>query len=453
MLLLAREEDNVIVNALVPALTVRWSRNEVEPDHNPLDGIQRDQFHGEEGNDVDFAEHDFVHDANKVFVNDPARFTPPGACLVSPLVTTANVPDDSSAQIQIYHAVTNAIVATIANLTVRGGRVVQPGTGEPPQLSFRAAQNPWREWTAPFFYFRATVTVDDVPVVAETSRDHANAAAHCLRVKYWHACVVDSSATMGSSLRRIATRTAQELRAVSSSFVYVVDFAVGSASTRMAGSALRNTYSAIVCAHGKVKGRHVRGDAPLVNSAWIRDGEDPQKYRSQVDIAFGVLDDRAAANQGVVPSVPRYLLYLSSCFAGWEPSLANAIIARGCQYVIAFKKMIYAPNAEAMATKFYRRWAGTNKLDPTRIPDAFLEASADYRFIMEPVLYEQGRATQPAYASERVGDDLGSVLDYLSEHGRGGVLPLPPAVESLVASLVDFGFFSFRSISNRPGPL
>lgn len=447
MILLAREDENVVRNDNRPTVTARWEVDHVEPDHNPANGVQQSAFNGEAGAGPGFAEFDFLHDPNKVFANDPPRFTPPAECLVQLIADTQRVPDNSVARIQVYHAPSDTQVADLANLTVVNGQVVDPATRGRPRLSFRAAQDPWRTWNQPFFYFHVRVTVQNGPVDAETSRDFANHADRCLRVDYWHAALVDSSETMGFALRRAATRVSQEIGAVARGRTYVVDLARGTAPTPVTASVLRNTYSAIVCAHGKVKNRNARGYAPLTPDGRVQDGVNPIHCQSLVSVSAGVLSDQTVPG---LPSVPKYLTYLNSCFAGFERSLADAFIAAGCRYVIAFKKIIYAPNAEAMATKFYRRWARTDGLDPARIPDAFMEASVDYRFIMEPVLYSNGAARQPDYASERL-QTLDDILDYMAE--RGTSAPLPPEVESFVTSLVDFGFFAFRSIFNRPTAL
>ena len=83
-------------------------------------------------------------------------------------------------------------------------------------------------------------------------------------------------------------------------------------------------------------------------------------------------------------------LFSSTCLTGWESSFADALIARGCRNVIAFRVTIPDSEAPKFANKFYTKWANDYKLDPEKIPDCFFEYASDHYDNMRPVLFGSG---------------------------------------------------------------
>jgi hypothetical protein len=93
------------------------------------------------------------------------------------------------------------------------------------------------------------------------------------------------------------------------------------------------------------------------------------------------------SNPGQVPNVPRYLVYIDTCDAGFEPALGNAFVSRGTQNVIAFGMSIPDSEARQMARDFHNKWSGIHKCNPAKIADVFNEVSPPHATTMRPVLF------------------------------------------------------------------
>jgi len=133
------------------------------------------------------------------------------------------------------------------------------------------------------------------------------------------------------------------------------------------GSLVRNTYSFVQASHGEV---------------------------ARLSLGGGTIRPADVQRSDDVPSVPRYLVFLSCCHAGAKPDLANAFLARGTRYVIAFGKKVADRIVRQFSKDFYESWVKTHKCDPDSIPDVFYATSAPYVGDLRPVLFGDG-ASQP----------------------------------------------------------
>jgi hypothetical protein len=332
-----------------PSLTVQWSKPKVTPNHNsswppaspPTDSI-------------------------------------PAEALVVLQADTTNVPDGVGASITIYGGAGN--VETLAKLEVRGGTVVDPATGKPPQWRARAKHNLWNPWNKPFYNF--SCEVDYQGLSSSTDKEKKPP----LRLLYWHMCVAESSTLAG--VLPECNSVAGILNGVADSKAKVQNLTTENITLAQYGSLLRNTYVFHQASHGNALKRSDGSSIP-------EDDPGESKYRkaewrSVVHITPGPrFGDAEVKTKASILSVPKYLFYSSTCLTGWEPSFANAMIARGTRNVIAFRRTIPDDEAPEMAKKFYKSWAKTN-LNPAKIPDCFLKAGADHYKNMKPILYGAG---------------------------------------------------------------
>jgi len=170
------------------------------------------------------------------------------------------------------------------------------------------------------------------------------------------------------------------------------------------GSVLRNTYAYHHASHGDIVDRRTGAQLNVPsNPPNVPVGN----WRSVVVLGQTNLGDAEVNQAGNVPSVPRYLVYMDTCVAGWEPSLGNAFVNRGTQNYLAFRMYIPDGAARQMARRFYRKWAGTYKCDPARIPQVFWDIAAAYYGSMRPVLMGQGGG---AIARRRATNQLNAAL-------------------------------------------
>jgi hypothetical protein len=343
-----------------PTLTVRWSKAEVTPDHNstwPPASAPTD--------------------------------TVPEEAKVKLIGETTNVPDGTAASITVHYCETGTQVphTGFPNLLVHGGKVVDPNSGREPELVFDARNAMWQPWKVPYYYFACTV--DHGGLARETPRDYRANAAGCLRLKYWHVCTAESS-TLSGVLPECNT-VSGILNAVAHSQSTVQNLTVVNIPLARLGSLLRNTYAFHMASHGNALKRSDNSAIPADDPG---NDYNPTEWRSVVHITpnprFGDVQIGLAAS---VPSTPRYLFYASTCLTGWEPSFADAMVARGTRNVIAFRRTIPDSEAPQMARKFYDCWARSNRLDPEKIPDCFLKAGADHYSNMKPILYGAGATT------------------------------------------------------------
>lgn len=379
-----------------PTITAQWSRNGshtdfVVPDHNPSGGVSGVGAVAGVSPVNSIVEYDFEFEQPEAAGGSSTqiKFVPPDECLVSPLVRTENVPDGTPATIVIYHCETNREVAdgTLEGLEVRGGKVVRPSTGNEPKLSFRFAQDTWSSYDKPFFHFR--VRVDYRSLEEQTTTDFENDEGNCLRVKYWSVCIGFTGDNIASSVRKKCTRAKRDLERVDHSMAVIHHFTSYNHAAAAFGAFFRNAYAVFSDSHGTLIHRtnntsvptHDYDELPPVSAS---------DYKSVVCFTPSpYIDGADVNNNSFFVSVPRYLYYISSCLSGFESSLAEAFISRGCQNVIAYRKVIYTNKGRRMARRFFREWANSHQLDPQKIPDAFLEASSGLRDDLRPILYPQ----------------------------------------------------------------
>jgi hypothetical protein len=206
-------------------------------------------------------------------------------------------------------------------------------------------------------------------------------------VLYWHECIAETS-TLAGVLPECNTVGAL-LNGVPHSKANIQNLTTVAIPFAQYGSLLRNTYAVHQASHGNALKRsdgsaipdNDPGESKYTKSAWrsvVHIGPSPR---------FGDAQVAAAAS---IPSTPKFLFYSSTCLTGWEPSFANAMIARGTRNVVAFRRTIPDSEAPVMAKKFYTAWANTYKLDPEKIPECFFKAGSDHYSNMKPILYGPG---------------------------------------------------------------
>jgi len=373
--------------SLFPTVKPKWSKAEVTPDHNsawppaspPTDAV-------------------------------------PEEAKVEMQVDTTQVPDGTAATITVHHCHTGALIpgGTVTGLTVQGNKVVD-GAGNVPVWTFNAAHLPWDPWDKPFFFFK--VQLRPLGFQAETPSDYVNKEAETLRVKYWHICVSDAIADTpaGGNLT-----TQAEMAEIAGIMTGQAHHAVGQQAVNqnnvpvaLWGSLLRNAYAYHHASHGDIVDR--------TTGAQLNAPDNPPNvpvgnWRSVVVLGSTDLGDVETNQAANVPSVPRYLVYMDTCVAGWEPSLANAFVNRGTRNYLAFRCYIPDGDARQMARDFYNKWCGTHKCDPTKIPTVFFDVGAPYYNSMRPVLFGAGGGAVPApqgalsKALDAIGSAIGSII-------------------------------------------
>ena len=75
------------------------------------------------------------------------------------------------------------------------------------------------------------------------------------------------------------------------------------------------------------------------------------------------------------PIIPRKLWISLSCFAGWEPSLAQAVIGRGCPHFIGARKSLQTHMQDNILRRFFSDW--TKRGNTLRSVEEAFEAGAD----------------------------------------------------------------------------
>jgi hypothetical protein len=323
---------------------------------------------------------------------------------------------------------------SIDGLEVRGNRVIDPATGRAPFFVFEAKHTPWDPWDKPFFYFK--VSVDHQGLRGETPKDYRNRRRRrrVLRVRYWHASVSDAIADTpagGNLTTQAEMREIARLLRRRHHRVYKRAFNQNNVPVNLWGSVLRNTYCYHHASHGTIfdfgTNRSLREFACPTDGALFLSPPPPRQcpthavalvrtnpprspvgsWQSVVVLGrtrFGAPQVNQVAN---VPSVPRYLVYMDTCVAGWEPSLGNAFINRGTQNYLAFRKYIPDGDARLMARRFYRKWARTHRCNPNRIAPIFWDVGAPFYHSMRPVLMGSGGGQ---IASQQMINDMNEAL-------------------------------------------
>lgn len=345
-----------------PTIQVRWSKAKVTPNHNsgwPPAKAPRD--------------------------------TVPDEAKVSPLVETTNVPDGTTASISIHHCHTGALVknGTLRNLVVKGNKVVDPKTGKLPEWTFEAEHLLWDPWDKPFYFFKATVNYRGLS--AETPKDYNKKETETLRVFYWHVCVSDAIAdtpaggklTTGKEMAEVADIIGGQ----TNHKIYQQAFNQYNVPGSLWGSVLRNTYSYHHASHGDIIDRTT---GVQLNTIQNPPEDAIGNWRSVIVLGNTVFGDVEVKGTSNVPSVPRYLAYMDTCVAGWEPSLGKAFITRGTRFYLAFRMYIPDRDARQMARDFYKKWCTTFKSNPDKIPDVFFDIGSSYYGSMRPILMGAG---------------------------------------------------------------
>ena len=375
-----------------PTITARWSENQVLPFHDSTERVR----------------------ADLASVPTPAR--------VRMEADTTGVDDDVEAEITVRHCRTTAPVrgGRITGLLVQGGKVVDPATGERPVWFFDADNLLWDPWDKPFYFF--TVTVDYKGLRASTPRDYRKRRQECLRLAGWHAAFYDAradAAPRGLSTQKEVEQIASLLKRVGHHEILTRTLGRRPPLGDW-GRMLRNTYAYHHAGHGCVKhrkhkrrkfSRNFHGDPP--------DKISPAKWRSVLTMSGTDVGEAEVDRIADVPTVPRVFAYLNACVAGWDPSLANAFIRRGTQYVLAFRRTVPDLYATEMSRRFYQLWAGTYKCDPSSVPSVLFSVVGPYQDRMQPVLYSKGGGVSTAISE--AADALKNVFT-----GAGGPV-LPPA--------------------------
>ncbi|MBV1880546.1 MAG: hypothetical protein KUG82_02890 [Pseudomonadales bacterium] len=307
-------------------------------------------------------------------------------------VQLKNVPNDTEVKITIYHCHTGAKLkdGTLDNLIVFNNRVIDPATKRIPYFIFEDKHKPWDPWDKPFFYFK--VEVDFNGLSFETPKDFNAKPDETMRVRYWHVCVSDTKADVndGLSTRAEMREIARILRKNDHHRAYRRSFNSNTVPVSHWGSVIRNSYTYHQASHGSIinpAGNHLHFVDPTVANP---PADQTGTWNSVLCLGQTDFSETQVGQVGNVPSVPRYLVYLNICVAGWEDSLGNAFINRGTQNFIGFRMYIPDNAARAMARKFYSKWALTHKCDPDRISQVFFDVGSAYYSSMRPVLLGNG---------------------------------------------------------------
>lgn len=360
----------------------------------------------------------------KVTPNHNSAFPPatpptdviPEEAKVQMLVETTNVPDGTLANISIMHCHTGAAVheGYVSNLIVTGNKVLDKKTSKPPEFVWEAKHHPWDPYDKPFFFFR--VEVHYKSLAASTPKDYKTREAECLKVIYWHCCVGDAIADTpaGGNLTTVPemNEIAGLMQAVPDTKVLSQTFNQNNVPVNLLGSVMRNTYCYHHAGHGHVVDR--TNPATRIPTTPNPPTQARGNWRSVFFIGRSFFGDAEINNKTAMPSTPRYLAYIDTCVAGWEPSCANAFIGRGTRNVIAFRMFIPDGAARKMARDFQRKWAN-EKFNPEKIPTIFFDTGAEHYSSMRPVLFGQGGGAIPSPSTGA----LGAIGNALSSFAKG----------------------------------
>jgi hypothetical protein len=274
-----------------------------------------------------------------------------------------------------------------------------------------AAHAPGKTWDRAYFYFKVEVG----ELTAQTPTDFAEVEEEVLRVDHFHVSVCDAHAdtpaggnlTTQDEMYEVADL--QKLEGARRVLTHAFNQATFPVS--LWGSMARNSYAYHHASHGDVVCRQDGASfEPGADGMPTVCPHDPSHVgRSTVWFWDTVLGDAEVSSADDVPSTPRYLVYFNTCVAGWEPSFANALLARGTRYVIAFRKYIPDGAAREMARQFYRKWAQVHRGDPDKIAEVFQSIAPAFHASMRPVLFGGGGGAAPPGAGAAIGKALGAI--------------------------------------------
>ena len=308
-------------------------------------------------------------------------------------VATTAIPDGTAATISVRHCETNAAVLDINGLVVRGNRVVDATSGQPSEFTFPAGgANPWSLWDKPYFYFRVTINGRAV----DGEKDYRAHADQCLMLRYYVQCIAESTTLAG--VLPEANNVLSIVNGVAGGQALVQDLSTPVQNVLWYTSLLRGTYAVHLASHGNCVDRSSgRSICTAISNPPPVDVDNPSAWKGTTHVAGSRANptpwidyaDADVTNATTTPSVPAILFYGSCCLTGFEPSFADALIARGCRNVILFRVSIPDSEAPQLARDFWTAWAGFN-LDPAKIPDCFFRYAGDHYDHMRPVLYGPG---------------------------------------------------------------
>lgn len=344
-----------------PKAEVKWSKKEVTPNHN-----------------------------NAWPPVSPPTDTVPEEAKVEITLECQNIPDETGVTVKVLHCKSKATIATLSGLKIKGDKLVDGATNKAPVWTFDTVHKLWDPWNAPFYYLQAEIDLDvnGKKLALETERDYTNKPDEVLRQLYWSVCISDAIAdrpaggnlTTAAEMNEIAGLiTAKSNHRVFTQAVNQANVPIG-----LWGSVLRNSYAYHHASHGDI--------VNPATGAQLNDGTNNPptvavgSWRSVVVLGntnLGAAQIDQAAN---IPATPRYLVYMDTCVAGWEPSLGNAFRARGTQHFLAFRKYIPDGDARQMARDFYKKWRDQYDFNPDKIASVFWDVGGSYYGSMRPVL-------------------------------------------------------------------
>lgn len=355
-----------------------------------------------------------VHNKNWPPSSPPTDAIPDEA-KVEMIVDTTNVPDGTSASITVCQCLFECAIpqGQVNGLQVQGNRVIDPATGQRPVFSFTFDNWIYAPWDMDLYYFEATVNYQGLE--AETEKNSEAHERDCLRVMWWHMCVSDSVADSPAGGGLTTGAEAREIKGIIDGKRHHKAgrqaFNQNNVPVNLWGSVLRNTYCYHHASHGDIVDRTTGAQ---LNAGNANPPPGPVgNWRSVIVLGNTNLGDAEVSQAAAVPSVPKYLVYLDTCVAGWEPSFANAWISRGTQNVIAFRMYIPDGAARSMARRFHRKWIRTHNGDPNKINEVFFDVGARYYNSMRPVLfgYAGGRIVPGGRDPNRLEGEIAQLLE------------------------------------------
>lgn len=353
-------EDSDEEEVKQPTIKAKWAKRRVTPDHN-----------------------------SSWPPATPPTDVVPDEAKAEMVVDTTDVPDGTTASITVCQCFFEIPVqgGSISGLVVQGDKVVDPATGKRPFFVFTHANSIYAPWDMDLYYFQ--VTVDYQGLSEETEKNAKKKEKKCLRVMWYHMNVADAVADTPAGGGLSTQAEMREIKKIMDSKRHHKSgsqaFNQANVPVNLWGSVLRNTYSYHHASHGDIVDRTTGAQ---LNAGNANPPPGPVgNWRSVIVLGNTNLGDVEVSQQANVPSTPKYLAYLDTCVAGWEPSFVQAIISRGTRNVIAFRMYIPDGAARSMARKFHKKWIKTHKGDPDKINPVFFAVGARFYNSMRPVLF------------------------------------------------------------------
>lgn len=292
----------------------------------------------------------------------------------------------------------------LTHLAVQDNRVVDTRTGAPPYFEFDERQVLWSAWRKPFYELRVTVQAQPQALAATSSEFDST-----LRLRGWHVMVADMSEYTKPTLfyNNVDEALAIHAEVTGEHRATVAGTVSNEVPLEQWGQMFRNAYAVLNVSHGYVYERRVPLSCTAVyegvpeplrsrdgrmerDAHWAPAEEDWPELRSvmrygspgnplykkptssnisarDLSTRFG---DESFQDLQAVPSTPRYLWMMSSCRTMAEPSLADALHARGTWFVIGWVFAAAAHECRNAEVGFYADWAAA-QYDPDAVPELF----------------------------------------------------------------------------------